>query len=790
MYKLTACFLLFPLFVSAQIRISGTLLDADRQGVGFANVLLLKAKDSTLVKAELSDDKGRFTLTADKGDYLLKTVLLGYRQHRQVLGRVEADLDLGDIALQTNQTVLGEVEITAQKPFLEQKAGMMVVNVANSITGTDGNAMELLRKVPGMVIVQDQIRLNGRTGVSILIDGRPTQYVDMNALLQDMPAANIERIEVITQPGARYDAQGTAGILNIILKKNLNLGLNGSATVGAGYGQLGKYRASANINKRNERFNITASAAFNHRTSFEELNLMRRVQDSLFQQQNYSPDYPYSLQLKTGLDVYLSKKHTIGAGISGLGSRNNSTDQNSTTLFDNGTERLMDLSTTNAENRRSFFGTADSYYQFKIDTNGQQLNLDLSYSRFARDKRNEVQSLITYGPAFPFPDRRQVLPGGSVIAAARIDYEKPLGRYVKMESGAKISRAQVDNDFKAEIQTPEGGWINDNGLSNHFVFEENIAALYATFRLNYKKIEANAGLRYEDARQTGISLTLDSTQTRIYQNIFPTFNFNMPIKGKIGLAAAYSYRIDRPSYNALNPFVSYLDPYTFRQGNPFLRPEFTHSTSLSLTYDKQPFFNLQYDRSKDVIQLVSRQVDSTGAAYGYNENFKRYDHIGGHLFFPLNFVKKLSGYGGGMLYYDRYRSGLFDTGLDRAAWNFTGFLQATYKWNERFSMEMTGWLRGPGIEGLMRTNVLYGVDAGMQYKFPNKRATLKINCNNLFFKYFSGTMRFANLDTDVVSRWETRIVNASFTYSFGNQFLKAEKRRKSSADEERKRNGE
>lgn len=790
MYKLLLGFLLLPYLVFAQIQISGSLVDTEQQPLAFANVLLLQAKDSSLVKAELSDDKGHFVFKAEKGAYLLRVVLLGHKEHWQALGQTDADVSLGALLLRSSQTVLGEVEITAKKPFLEQKAGMMVVNVANSITGTDGSAMELLRKVPGMVIVQDQIRLNGRTGVSILIEGRPTQYVDMNALLLDMPAANIERIEVITQPGAKYDAQGTAGIINIILKKNVNLGLNGSITLGAGYGRLGKYRSSATINKRNERVNLSASAAFNHRTSFESLDLMRRVQDSLFQQQNYMPDFPYSLQLKAGVDYYLSPKHTIGTNISVLGSKNNSTDENNTVLFDNGVERILNVSTTNEEKRRSFFGTADLYYQFKIDTNGHQWSADASYSRFARDKQNAVRSLSTFGTSIVFPDRRQVLPGGSAIVAARVDYERPIGPYLNLEAGAKISRAEVDNDFKAEQQTPERIWIDDNGLSNHFIFEENIAAVYGNLKLRYKKIEANAGLRYEDARQTGISLTLDSVQARVFQNLFPTLNVNIPLKGKIGMAAAYSYRIDRPGYNALNPFVSYLDPYTFRQGNPFLRPEFTHSTSLSLTYDKQPFFNLQYDRSKDVIQLISRQVDSTGAAFGYNENFKRYDHIGGHLFFPLNFIKKMSGYGGGMLYYDRYRSGLFDTNLDRSAWNFTGFLQATYQWHKRFSMEVTGWFRGPGLEGLMQTNALYGVDAGLQYKFPNKRATLKLNCNNLFFKYFSGTMRFANLDTDVVSRWETRVVNASFSYTFGNQFLKAAKKRKGSADEERKRNND
>ncbi len=783
--------LLFPFVAFGQNTVSGKILDDQNQPLEFANVLLLNASDSSLVKAEMTDGKGAFAFSElKKGAYRLRVVLLGYVEYRSELGDIAASTELPDIQLWPALNTLGAVEVTAKKPFLEQRAGMMVVNVANSITGTDGSTLELLRKVPGMVIVQDQIRLNGRTGVNILIDGRPTNYVDMNELLRDMPAANIERIEVVTQPGAKYDAQGTAGIINIILKKNVNLGLNGSLTVGAGYGQLGKYRASGNLNRRNDRFNFSASAAFNHRTSFEELYLDRQVRDTLFVQRNYSPDLPYSLNLKTGLDYYISEKQTVGANLSLLGSRNNSTDNNQTSILRGAFFPQIDLATTNAEHRRSGYANADVFYQNKLDTAGHELNFDLSVSRYGRDKSNYVS---TQSALATFPDRRQELPGGSWIAAAKADYTRPLGRYAKWEAGAKLSRAEVDNDFRSLVETSEGTWTNDATQTNHFVFEEKIAAGYTSFNYQKGKTEAVLGLRYENAQQTGTSLTLDSVQRRSYSNLFPSLSVNVPLpimSGKVGLAAAYSYRIDRPGYNNLNPFVYYLDPYTFKRGNPFLRPELTHSTSVSMTYEKKPFFNLQWDRSKDVIQLISSQNDSTGAASGYSENFERYDHIGGHLFFPLNFIKNMEGYGGGMLYYDRYRSGLFDASLDQAAWNFTGFLQVKYKFSKRISAEANGWYRGRGVEGLMTTGDLFGVDAGMQFKFWDNKATLRLNCNNLFFKYFSGNMRFANLDTAIQSRWETRVVNASLTWNFGNQHLKAAKKRKGSADDERKRNNE
>lgn len=752
---------------------------------------MVNALDSTLVKAGLTDHKGSFLFSGiEKGRYRLRVVFLGYTEHSVGLGDLTAQTEVPPIRLLPSANTLGAVEITAKKPFLEQRAGMLIVNVANSITSADGSALELLRKVPGMVVVQDQIRLNGRTGVSILIDGRPTNYVDMNELLRDMPSANIERIEVVTQPGAKYDAQGTAGILNIILKKNVNLGINGSLTMGAGYGLLGKYRASGNVNRRNDRFNLSISTAFNHRTSFEELYLDRQVLDTLFVQHNYSPKLPYSLNVKASLDYYLSQRQTIGTSFNLLGSRNNSTDDNQTSILRGKGFPQIDLTTNNEEQRRSGYANTDIYYQNKLDTAGHELNIDLSYAHYGRDKANLVRTESTL---IAFPDRMQNLPGGSWIAAAKADYTRPLGRYTKFEVGVKLSQASVDNDFKAFVKNAEGNWIDDALLTNHFVFEEKIAAGYVNFKVTKGKIEASGGLRCENAEQTGTSLTLDSVQQRTYANLFPSLSANMPLPilhGKVGIAAAYSYRIDRPSYQHLNPFVYYLDPYTYKRGNPFLRPELTHSASVSLTYEKQPFFNLQWNRSKDVIQLISSQNDSTGAAFGYSENFKRYDHIGGHLFFPLNFIKNMEGYGGGMLYYDHYISGLFDAQVNQSAWNLTCFLQVKYKFSKQISAEANGWYRGRGVEGLMTTGDLFGVDAGMQFKFWSDKVSLRLNCNNLFFKYFSGTMRFANLNTAIQSRWETRIVNASLSWNFGNQHLKAVKKRKGSADDERRRNND
>jgi hypothetical protein len=772
--------------VFGQQSLTGQLLDEEGAALGFANVMLLHPEDSALVKGTVSEADGSFAFEVEEpGAYLLEVAMIGFRDYHQRINLAQSR-ELPTIILETEITQLSTVEVRARQPLLEQRGNKMIVNVGNSITGTSGSAMDLLRKVPGLLVINNQISMAGQSNISILINGKPTQYLDVQSLLRDYPADNIERIEVINQPGARFDAEGNGGILNIVMKKNVKLGTNGGIRLRTGRGQYWKYGAATALHYRDERVNWSNRLSYNHNSHYEEMVLDRKVGDQTFIQTNRQPYLPHSLSFNSSFDYQLTDQQEAGVAVQLFGSRNESTDENSTLLFDS--ENLQqELLTLNRDERQSGLYSVDAYYQVKLDTSGQKWSVDGSYYRYSREAENFLNTTELPGrePA-EFPNQRQEQPGNNHIYSFQTDYELPLGEGQLLSAGLKYSYAEVDNELEAFRQNGQD-WALLDSLSNHFRFNETIQAAYLSYQFTFGEVSGQAGLRYEHNHTEGYSVTLDSLNVRRAGRFFPSFSVDVPLAGKIGLTGAYSYRISRPRYGNLNPFVLTLDPYTFQKGNPFLKPELTHSGKLTLTFDKQPFFNLEYNRTRNNIQLLTAQDDATGAAFALPENLDFHEKIGGSLFFPLSFLPGLSGYAGVMAHYHRFRSELFGDLYNQNRWNVTGFLQANYKISETWSAEASGWYSGPGVRGIMTYDGLYSMSFGVKKELWDGRGELALSADDMIFRYWTGEINFSNMDIDILSKWETRRVSLSFLYKFGNRHLKKGASRSSSAGDEKRR---
>ena len=772
--------------------ITGAVTANDRPAE-FTNVLLVTVADSQVVKLELADENGRFRFTdLDAGSYFIRTSGIGYADTPHPTFELAAgqELELPAYDLKAAGTMLETVEVVARKPFLEQKAGMLVVNVDQSITGQGGTVLDMLRKVPGVVVAGNRIQMAGKSGLTILIDGRPTKYVDINSLLRDMPADNIKSIEVISQPGAQYDAEGNGGVINIVLKKNSLLGTNGQVYVGGGYGERAKYRAGASLSHRQGKWNLTGGAAWNRRSWVEGLDLVRRFDDRTYVQTNRDFGLPVSYSLRGGADYDISDRQRAGVNVRYNWGESNRKANNATQVVTPETEQLMEAFTTRIDMVRPWTSlNTDAFYRFQLDTSGQEINLDLSYNSFTRDGRT---NLVTTGDG-NFPDRVNLEPSTADIISGQIDYKKPLTTNLVFKAGAKMSRAELDNELLARFN--QGGeMVVDRGLSNQFLYDEEIKAAYGSLSWEKGDYSANLGLRFEDTRMEGYNVTVDSFNRRNFSQLFPSLSFNMPVTGPLGLSLAYSYRIERPSYYDLNPFIGYLDPLTFDKGNPFLRPELVHSGQLSLTYEKQPFFNLSYDYTSDVIADVTEQVNEdggdfpAGTAFQTTVNLDRYIRYGGSLFAPLDWIAKpISGYAGFMLYYNDYASNYLGGQLDQDQWSLTGFFQVNAQLPAGWKGEVSGWYQGRGIDGIIRTDPLYGVSAGLEKDFLDDRLNLVLSGDGIVQKFFTGTIRYQEQNLDIRSIWEAPVFSAKLTYKFGNRFLKKNESRKSSASEERGR---
>ena len=781
-----AFLLCYTFSLSAQYSVSGILKNNQGDIVEFANIVLYEVNGDKLVKGVTTDAEGNFKIEKIKsGDFYLKAMMLGYTDFQSeafTLDENKTSHSL-NLVIESEAQTLDAVEVVAKVPLLEQRADRMVVNVAKSLTSVNGSLMEIMKKVPGMLVVNGKLSMAGNSNPTILIDGRTTQYLDIQSMLREMPGDNIERIEVIHQPGAEFEASGNGPIINIILKKNKLYGTNGSVQAGIGKANRWRYNGGVNLNIRQGKLNFTGGAGYSY-NAFEEGLRVDRVQNgNRFISDNQTPFDPKTYRGNVGVDYYLTQKHTVGVGFRTTGSNNDRINTNLTEIeYADGSPSTL-LATDNDLTRNWHYNRVNAYYAWEMDTLGQKLEIDGNFATFGRDATSLVRTTNKTGDDVNFSDVRNDQPGDTKIYTAKIDYTKPLSKEVQLQFGGKFSRADLDNDLQSFYFEDEV-WKNNIFQSNHYLFEEDIAAVYSKLSFSVGKWESTAGLRYESSRSEGYSITLDSTNTRDINKLFPSASLSRDLTDQLALSLAYSYRIERPQFYSLNPFVRYMDPFTLERGNPLLRPEFSHSTKLSLAFENQPFFSLEYVKTNNIISLVTEQ-NAQFQTEAFDDNLDAYRKIGGSLFFPLSFIPGLDGYGGFMLYNEEYRDATrAGNAYNSNRWNFTSFLQANFKIPGEIKAEVSGWYTGGGQDGIIQYGPMYGVSAGLQRSFLDKKLDVSLSFDDIFNRFFHGKLAYDDLNADILSTWNNKIVSMRVSYKFGNQFMQKKKGRRNSAQEE------
>ena len=772
--------------LSAQYTASGNLKNDQGEIVEFANIVLYQVTGDKLVKGVTTDADGNFKIDKIKsGNYYLKAMMLGYTDFQSeafTLDENKTSHSL-DMVLASEAQTLDAVEVVAKVPLLEQRADRLVVNVAKSLTSVSGSLMEIMKKVPGMLVVNGKLSMAGNSNPTILIDGRTTQYMDIQSMLREMPGDNIERIEVIHQPGAEFEASGNGPIINIILKKNKLYGTNGSIRAGIGKADRWRYNAGVNLNVRQGKLNFTGGAGYSYNAFDEGLRVDRIQNGNRFISDNQTPFDPKTYRANVGVDYYLTQKHTVGVGFRTTGSNNDRINTNITEIeYVDGSPSTL-LATDNDLTRNWDYNRFNAYYAWEMDTLGQKLEIDGNFATFGREATSLVQTTNKTGDEVNFSDVKNQQPGDTKIYTAKVDYTKPLSKEVQLQFGAKFSRADLDNDLQS-FYFEDDIWKNNIFQTNHYLFDEDIAAIYSKVSFSVGKWEGTAGLRYEDSRSEGYSITLDSTNTRNIKKLFPSASLSRDLTDQLALSLAYSYRIERPQFYSLNPFVRYMDPFTLEKGNPLLRPELSHSTKLSLAFENQPFFSLEYVKTNNIISLVTQQ-NTQSQTEAFDDNLDAYRKIGGSLFFPLSFIPGLDGYGGFMLFNEEYRDATrAGNAYNSNRWNFTSFLQANFKLPGEIKAEVSGWYTGGGQDGIIKFEPMYGVSAGLQRSFLDKKLDVAFSFDDIFNRFFHGELAYDDLNADILSTWNNKIVSMRVTYKFGNQFMQKKKGRRNSAQEE------
>ncbi|MDQ3395119.1 MAG: outer membrane beta-barrel protein [Bacteroidota bacterium] len=792
---------------NVQGKIEGTLKDASGKPLEFVNVMLLSSTDSALVKGAASDAHGKYIIeNVAEGKYVIAASQVGFEKAFSDIFSINQNqtiVKMPVLTLKEDVKLLSEITVETTKPFIEQEIDKMVINVENSIVSSGNNALEVLEKAPGVTIDRqnEQIQLKGKQGVIVLINGKQTYLSgqDLTNLLKSTSSESIEKIEIITNPSSKYDAAGNSGIINIKMKKNNNFGTNGSATVGAGYGRFGKKNASIMLNHRAGKINTFGNYSYFNGKSFQSNEISRVIPYdgtvTYFDQESYRPNQFIGNNFRGGIDYFASSKSTFGFLVTGFANNWEQFDAENRSVLRNesGDKILKPITNVAIDDKRSNI-TGNLNYKYDFNDKGQELTVDLDYSRY---DGNSFNNLVTEyydaqnNTAQPAEEIRNFMPSNINIWAIKSDYTLPLEGGAKLEAGIKSSYINSDNDLIFENYI-ENGWYLDESKSNHFKYEENINAAYANYggKIN-DKTTYQMGLRLEQTYSKGHSITLNETVERNYINLFPTLFLSRNIDSSNVVNLSYSRRIDRPNYQDLNPFVFYLDPYTYQKGNPFLQPQLTHSMQLTHMFKNKLNTTLGYSRTTDVIMgEVPGQIPEENITFVTTENLASQDNINLTISYPLKVANWWNIQNNLNVFYNQYNSTYLDGpfNMEIVAWN--AYIANNFILGKGFTAELAGWYNSKNIYGFFVSEPMGAFSVGLQKTMFDKKLTVKVNVNDpLFLNRFRGSANYQDIKLDVLSRWESRVARLSLTYNFGNQNVKGARQRSTGTEAERNRAG-
>ncbi|MEI9807495.1 MAG: TonB-dependent receptor [Bacteroidota bacterium] len=782
-------------------KVSGTVIDGSIKTIESATITLLRAKDSSVAKMSVADKAGKFSFDGiAEGSYLVAISAVGHQKgfsERFEINAASLVVTLKTIELIPVAKSVGGVTVTSKKPLIEQKAGKTLINVDASPTNSGLNALELLEKSPGVSVDNDgNISLKGKQGVLILIDGKPTYMsgADLAALLKNMQSSNLEQIEIMTNPPAKYDAAGNSGIINIKTKKGTIKGMNGSANMNYTQGVYGRINAGTNLNYRNNKLNIFGGYNVGKYEGFNNLTIDRKLYESKVLvrtiDQLSRPHFKGIYHgLKAGMDYTFSKKDVAGFVVNGNFNTNDENPFSSTNIRDVSGTVTSRLRSDGDNSRNSSNISANFNYKHTFDSTGREITADFDYAWY--NNKSNTQ-LITH--SFDAGDAstgnailKGVIPSVINIYSGKVDYTHPFSSGLKLEAGLKTSFVNTDNQVGYLRSANGGGWVNDQ-RSNHFIYDENINAAYAIFSKAIKKWELSAGLRLENTVAKGHQVSNDSTFKRNYTNLFPNVGLSYAASEKNQFNFSYSRRVARPNYDALNPFIFFLDSLTYQKGNPYLQPQFTNNFEFSHTFKRFLTTTVNYTVTTDIITELLKQNTEKNETYQTKENFSSMKQWGIALmanipvqkWFNSNiYVNVMNNHYSGI-----YQNEAVDIQFTTMMANMTNSFMLGKGWNA----EISGWYRTKGAEGLLVVSNMGAVNTALSKQVLKKKGTVKVGLRDVFYtQQFKGYAKYSDVDVNLAGKRDTRQVNLSFTYRFGKTNIAPERKRRSGASDEQNR---
>lgn len=781
--------------------LQGSLRSQDGQPLEFANVLLLRAADSSLVKSKLSDVQGRFLFSdVVPGAYRLHAQQLGYRDGRSAVVRVRAGArQLAPLVLAAAPQALGEVRVTGRPPVIERQLDRTVVHVDRLPAVAGGSAYDVIKSAPGVTVTgTDAITMQGKSGVLVLIDDRPVR-LSQDALLnmlRNMPAESIQSLEVITTPPARYDAEGNAGILNLRTKQRRQPGWNTDLTLRGAQGHYSRYSGGAVVNVKQRAMELNGSYFLGRTRAFEDITQYATqrapggAQPGELLSANRNVNTARYHDAKAQLDVKTGPKSSVGV-VANLYVLNDPALGAGATQTLVGTQRSdTTIQTQSRLANTSYNYSVDGYYTVRLDSAGKTVSLDTNYARFHSNQQQDFANQ-TYDQAGSQPvgnpqQLRSLLAGRTSIRSVKADVTLPLPK-LKVEMGAKYSQVAADNDFLFQ-RTQNGSWQDDALRTNQFQYDETIYAAYGSASKDWRKISLQLGLRGEYTRTLGTSHTTQVSTRNNYFQLFPTVYFQYKPSARYQFNLSYSRRIERPAYSSLNPFLSYQSQYFSNQGNPFLQPSFTDAVEWANVFKNglsvAPFANYtrQFASEYPVQNPATRETTYTFGNLGYSYNY------GVTVVAPFSLGKHWKVDNDLTVYEQAFRSTYAAEPQQRRRFVYNLSVTNTFTPTPHLTAQLSGYYNSPTIQGFYQSAAYYAANAGITLKLLQNKALLSLSLADIFYtERGAADVRYQSQNFGFYRRNDTRLLRLAFTYKLGNTGLAAKSQRQGAAQEERNR---
>ncbi|RBW63150.1 TonB-dependent receptor [Tenacibaculum sp. E3R01] len=782
--KTIATFLfIFICSISFGQTFTGKIVDKQNLPISFANIILKNKADNSLITGVISNENGKFSINSKKENVYLEISFVGFITKKIY----PTKSSIGTVVLNEEGQQLQEVVITARKKLIEQKVDRLVFNIENTVAGTGGTALDALKTTPSVNVDTDKLAIVGKGNVRVMVNDRIIQLSgsELNAYLGTIASDDIKNIEVITTPPSKYDAEGNSGLINIVLKKSKENSWNNQLRTSytqATYALL-NIGNTFNYNKNKVSLIASLNGTKGHTAQFNQFDIIYPSASTVSNLDMKNKENVISGRL--GLDYSLTDNATVGVLYSGSSEDKGIKDGGRTLINDGNGTYTVNKGNADTKNMNH---SINAHYIQKLDTLGRKLSIDVDYFNY-NNSSNRVFSSEQFITNQSYFEAKNSINQNIKNYSGRIDIEHP-SKWANFSYGVKTTFTKTDSDV-AFYNTTTGAPIFDPTQSNTFMYSENINALYADMSKPLsEKWQLKMGLRFENTRTKGVSKTNNQTDINSYNKLFPSvfLGYNPSRTNMFNLS--YSRRIQRPSFERLNPFRFYINPISYQEGNPFLKPQISENFELKhiykgkliskafVSYVDNGYFNII--KAEDGAQqriVVTFDNFYTAYNYGISETF---------IYNPTKWwntttqaaLSKMD---------TRYKDGFNLDAKLLSGWNFQFYNRNTFHLNEAKTVQAEATFIYASPQKLMyfSTTEMVNLDLGLKFSLLDKKLNCTLAINDILkLRATSVNTKTNGINQTYYNYFDTQSVKISLNYSFGNKKIKVRQRSSGNSEEQ------